>query len=107
MTIDTGPTVLEARAVCKQFPGVRALKNVDFNLHAGEVHFLLGENGAGKSTLINLFSGLHVPDSGTILFEGCPVYIDSPIKAQNMGIRTIHQEFMLIPNISVAENITT
>ena len=105
MTIDTGPTVLEARAVCKQFPGVRALKNVDFNLHAGEVHFLLGENGAGKSTLINIFSGLHVPDSGTILFEGCPVSIDSPIKAQNMGIRTIHQEFMLIPNISVAENI--
>lgn len=105
MTSNTGPAVLEARTVCKQFPGVQALKNVDFDLRAGEVHFLLGENGAGKSTLINIFSGLYVPDSGTILFEGCPVHIDSPIKAQNMGIRTIHQEFMLIPNISVAENI--
>ena len=105
MATDIGPTILEARAVYKRFPGVQALKNVDFDLRAGEVHFLLGENGAGKSTLINLFSGLHVPDSGAILFDGYPVSIDSPMEAQNMGIRTIHQEFMLIPNISVAENI--
>ena len=98
-------SILSAKGIVKEFPGVKALQCVDFDLLPGELHFLLGENGAGKSTLINIFSGIHKPDSGQIFFEGKEVFLDSPQKAQKIGIRTIHQEFLLMSNLSVAENI--
>ncbi len=98
--------LLETRGVSKAFPGVVALTNVGFSLRRGEVHFLLGENGAGKSTLINIISGVVAPDEGEVLLEERPVRFASPRHAQRAGVRTIHQEFSLIPNLSVAENIT-
>jgi ribose transport system ATP-binding protein len=78
---------------------------VDLDARPAEVHVLLGENGAGKSTLIKVLSGVYPPDSGEILFEGKPVHIRSPHDAQNLGVSTIYQEFNLVPEMSVAENI--
>ncbi len=89
----------------KTFPGVVALDGVDFDLRAGEVHVLLGENGAGKSTLIKALSGAHRPDDGRILVDGRPVRIQGAQDAERFGIATIHQEFNLVPDLSVAENI--
>jgi rhamnose transport system ATP-binding protein len=97
--------VLVLREVSKSFPGVRALTNVSFDVHAGEVHALLGENGAGKSTLIKIISGVYPPDSGEISVEGKPVHFSSPREAQVQGIATIYQEFSLYPELTVAENI--
>lgn len=97
--------VLELRGISKKFPGVRALQEVDFDLHRGEVHALIGENGAGKSTLIRILSGVYRPDEGAVLLEKRPVVIHSPIHAQRLGIATLHQEFTLVPHLSVAENI--
>ncbi|WP_431047773.1 sugar ABC transporter ATP-binding protein [Streptomyces sp. P1-3] len=91
--------------VRKAFPGVVALDGVDFELRAGEVHVLLGENGAGKSTLIKMLSGAHRPDEGRILVDGTPVRIHSAQDAERLGIATIYQEFNLVPELSVAENI--
>src|SRR6201987_1752446 len=102
-TID-GP-VLALRGVSKSFPGVRALTDVSFDVHPGEVHALLGENGAGKSTLIKIVSGVYPPDSGEIAVEGKPVRFLSPREAQSQGIATIYQEFSLYPELTVAENI--
>ncbi len=98
-------SLIEAEGVSKAFPGVVALDRVSFDLRSGEVHFLLGENGAGKSTLINILSGVVQPDSGTVRLEGREVVFPTPHHAQSAGIRTIHQEFYLIGNLSVAENI--
>ncbi|MCM2575928.1 sugar ABC transporter ATP-binding protein [Streptomyces meridianus] len=89
----------------KAFPGVVALDSVDFDLRAGEVHVLLGENGAGKSTLIKMLSGVHTPDAGRILVDGREVHIRTAQDAERFGIATIHQEFNLVPDLSVAENI--
>jgi ABC-type sugar transport system ATPase subunit len=97
--------LLELRGVTKRFPGVTALENVSFPLERGEVHALLGENGAGKSTLIKILAGIHVPDEGATLFEGHPVEIQSVAEANRLGIRVIHQELSLAPNLSIAENI--
>jgi rhamnose transport system ATP-binding protein len=97
--------VLALRGVNKSFPGVRALSDVSFDVHAGEVHALLGENGAGKSTLIKIISGVYPPDSGEILVDGKPVQFLSPREAQTQGIATIYQEFSLYPELTVAENI--
>ncbi len=93
------------KAITKAFPGVKALESVDFDLHAGEVHVLLGENGAGKSTLMKILSGAYQRDAGEILLQGQPVEIDTPASAQHLGISTIYQEFNLIPQMSAAENI--
>ncbi len=98
-------TLLEMRAITKGFPGVTALDNVDFELEKGEVHVLLGENGAGKSTLIKMLSGAHQPDEGKILVDGEEVEIKSATDAENLGIATIYQEFNLVPQLSVAENV--
>ncbi len=98
-------TVLEARQVSKRFPGVLANDCVDFALHAGQVHALLGENGAGKSTLMGLFYGLHQPDSGKILIRGQEVHLTHPAVAIAHGIGMVHQNLMLIPHLTVAENI--
>src|SRR6187402_1458588 len=97
--------VLELRGITKRFPGVVANDDVDFDLRRGEVHALLGENGAGKSTLMNILYGLYSPDEGEILVRGEPVRISSPGDAIARGIGMVHQHFMLIPVMSVTENI--
>jgi simple sugar transport system ATP-binding protein len=103
----TGPgqQVLELRGITKRFPGVVACDSVDFDLRLGEVHALLGENGAGKSTLVNVLYGLYRPDEGEIRIRGETVEIDSPRDAIARGIGMVHQHFMLIPVMTVAENI--
>jgi len=97
--------VLELRQITKRFPGVLANDRIDFDLRAGEVHALLGENGAGKSTLMNVLYGLYHPDAGEILVNGEQITIDSPRAAIEHGIGMVHQHFMLIPVMTVAENI--
>jgi simple sugar transport system ATP-binding protein len=97
--------LLELRGITKQFPGVLANDRVDFELAKGEVHALLGENGAGKSTLMNVVYGLYHPDEGEIRLDGKPVRIGSPRDAIDLGIGMVHQHFMLIPVMTVAENI--
>ena len=97
--------VLQLRGICKSFPGVKALQNVDFTLRAGEIHALMGENGAGKSTLIKVLTGVYTKDEGSITLNGKAVSIHSPEDAQNAGISTVYQEISLCPNLSVAENI--
>ncbi len=97
--------LLELRGITKRFPGVVANDDVSFELRRGEVHALLGENGAGKSTLMNILYGLYRPDEGEILLEGRRVEIDSPRHAIESGIGMVHQHFMLIPVMTVAENI--
>jgi general nucleoside transport system ATP-binding protein len=99
------PVVLELRGITKRFPGTVANDNVDFDLRRGEVHALLGENGAGKSTLMNILYGLYHPDEGEVLVNGEQVRISSPGDAIARGIGMVHQHFMLIPVMSVAENI--
>lgn len=89
----------------KSFPGVKALDKCQFNLKAGEVHALVGENGAGKSTLMKVLTGVHQEDSGAIFFKGKKVKINSPRKAQNLGISIIYQELNLMPHLTVAENV--
>jgi ABC-type uncharacterized transport system ATPase subunit len=101
----TTVTVLELRKVTKSFPGVVANDAIDFDLRGGEVHALLGENGAGKSTLMNILYGLYRPDAGEILIAGRPVSFGSPRDAIAHGIGMVHQHFMLIPVMTVAENI--
>jgi simple sugar transport system ATP-binding protein len=96
---------LELRKVTKRFPGVLANDRVDFDVKAGEVHALLGENGAGKSTLMKILYGLYHPDEGEILLNGKPVTIDSPTDSINLGIGMIHQHFMLVESLTVAENV--
>src|SRR5438094_5807652 len=102
--IDEAP-VLELRGITKKFPGVVANDRVDFDLRRGEVHALLGENGAGKSTLMNVLYGLYHPDEGEVLVKGKPIRLHSPKDAINHGIGMVHQHFMLIPVMTVAENI--
>lgn len=97
--------VLEAKGITKQFPGVLANDNVNFDLRKGEIHALLGENGAGKSTLMNLIYGMHLPDKGEIMVNGKVAVIQSPNDSIALGIGMVHQHFMLIPVFTVAENI--
>ena len=97
--------LLEMKDIHKRFPGVYALKGVNFELKKGEVHALVGENGAGKSTLINILGGIHTPDRGGISIEGKQVHIANVLDARTLGINIIHQEMVLVPYLSVAENI--
>src|SRR6187399_2353944 len=97
--------LLELKGITKRFPGIVANDGVDFDLRRGEVHALLGENGAGKSTLMNILYGLYKPDEGEILIDGQPVVMHSPKDAIERGIGMVHQHFMLIPVMTVAENI--
>ncbi|MFJ4965197.1 Galactose/methyl galactoside import ATP-binding protein MglA [Streptomyces sp. ADI96-02] len=97
--------LLRVEGLRKTFPGVVALDNVDFDLRRGEVHVLLGENGAGKSTLIKMLSGAYRPDRGRIFVEGREVRVDDAQAAEALGIATIYQEFNLVPDLTVAENI--
>ena len=99
------PLALELRGVTKRFGAVVANDRVDFDLRKGEVHALLGENGAGKSTLMSVLYGLYRPDEGELLLDGKPVAIESPRQAIDLGIGMVHQHFMLVPVMTVAENI--
>lgn len=96
---------LEMRGITKRFPGVLASDHVDFDVKSGEVHALLGENGAGKSTLMKILYGMYHPDEGQILLNGKPVTISSPTDSIGLGIGMIHQHFMLVPTLTVAENV--
>jgi len=97
--------LLQMEHIRKEFPGVVALRDVSLELHAGEVHALLGENGAGKSTLIKVLGGIYIAESGNIRIDGKPVTITTVQDAQNNGIAVIHQELVLVPHMTVAENI--
>lgn len=98
-------TLLRLEDICKEFPGVKALSDVRFDLRSGEVHAVCGENGAGKSTLMKIISGVYQPTSGTILHKGQKVQYASPLESEAAGIAIIHQELNLVPHLSVAENI--
>ena len=107
MPNEENQVVLTMRGICKQFPGTKALNNVDFTLRKGEIHALMGENGAGKSTLIKVLTGVYEKDGGSIWLEGIDgeAPIHSPQDAQNTGISTVYQEITLCPNLTVAENM--
>jgi ribose transport system ATP-binding protein len=97
--------LLQTRALSKQFPGVIALEEVDFDLEAGEVHVLFGENGAGKSTLIQTLAGAHQPSAGSISFRGRQIRLESVHHARTLGISAVFQEFSLVPTLTVEENL--
>jgi simple sugar transport system ATP-binding protein len=96
---------LEMRGITKRYPGVVANDHIDLEIRPGEIHALLGENGAGKTTLMNVLYGLAVPDEGEILLDGAPITIAGPSDAIARGISMVHQHFMLVPVLTVAENI--
>lgn len=97
--------LVKMSGICKSYPGVQALSNLDFELFEGEVHSLCGENGAGKSTLIKILTGYEQMDSGSIVYLGNPIRPATTLEAQMMGISTVYQEVNLCPNLTVAENI--
>ena len=97
--------VLTLSKVSKSFAGVSVLRDVDFDVRAGEVHALMGENGAGKSTLIKVIAGVHAPDSGTIRMGGEEAKLLTPREARRLGIATVYQELLLFPELTVAENV--
>ena len=105
MTDGVAPLALEMRGIVKRYPGVIANDGIDLDLRPGEVHALLGENGAGKTTLMNILYGLATPDAGEIRINGEPVVIGDPADAIDRGIGMVHQHFMLVPVLSVADNI--
>ena len=96
---------LEMNGISKTFPGVRALSNVDLRVSFGTIHAIVGENGAGKSTLMKVLNGMYAPSAGTIKVDGQSVTLAGPAHAQSLGIRMVHQELNLVPDLSVAENI--
>lgn len=98
-------TLLSLKHVTKAYGGVPALRGVDLDIAPGEIHALMGENGAGKSTLIKILAGVTAPDRADILLDGASVHIDSAAQAHRLGLRFIHQEFNVVPALSVAENI--
>lgn len=93
------------RGIHKAFGANRVLRGVDFELHEGEVHALMGENGAGKSTLMNILTGLHKKDEGQILIDGKETYFQNPKEAEQNGITFIHQELNVWPEMTVLENL--
>jgi ABC-type sugar transport system ATPase subunit len=97
--------LLRATSLVKIFGAVRALDGADFELYPGEIHALVGDNGAGKSTLIKVFSGVHVPDSGTIAIDGREVHLATPRDAQAAGIETVYQDLALAGSLDAAENV--
>lgn len=97
--------LLQIDNISKAFPGVQALTGVCFDVGENEVHAIVGENGAGKSTLMKILAGVYQPDSGQILWHGTPMHLSNPADAQRQGIRIIYQEFNLLPDLTVAENV--
>jgi len=90
---------LVMEGIAKEFPGVKALSNVNFRLFPGEVHALMGENGAGKSTLIKVLTGVYSHDEGNVKLENEPIHVSSPLEAQEYGISTVYQEVNLCTNL--------
>jgi general nucleoside transport system ATP-binding protein len=105
VTTEAAHPRIEMRGITKRYPGVLANYHIDLDVRPGEIHALLGENGAGKSTLMNILYGLADPDEGEILMDGQPVTIHNPSDAIDRGISMVHQHFMLVPVLTVAENI--
>ena len=105
MSPPSGAPIVEFVGVTKRFPGVVANDGVDLAIRPGEIHVLLGENGAGKSTLIGMLSGLQQPDEGAIRVDGRTQRIGSPRRALNLGIGTVFQHIMLVPSLSVIDNV--
>ena len=101
----TNQILIDAAGIEKSYPGVKALKGVDFQMRRGEIHALMGENGAGKSTLIKILTGLEQPQAGTIVVDGRSVAFVGVADAEGCGISTVYQEVNLIPTLSVAENL--
>ncbi|HYE23851.1 MAG TPA: ATP-binding cassette domain-containing protein, partial [Clostridia bacterium] len=99
------PPILEVTGISKRFQATQALCDVDFSVEPGEVHALMGENGAGKSTLAKIIAGVVTPDSGEIRMQGEIVRIDSPSRAQELGIGMVFQELDLFAHLTVAENM--
>jgi ribose transport system ATP-binding protein len=99
------PIVIELKSISKRFYGLQALNQVDFDLHEGETHALVGENGAGKSTLMRILAGIYNEYEGEYLLRGEPVHLHSPAEALNRGIGMIHQELSVMPELSIAENL--
>jgi len=99
------PEFLQMRGIRKSYDGTQALKAVDFSAVAGEVHAIVGENGAGKSTLMKILAGAIQPDAGNFILDGQPIRPRSPHHAFELGIRTVYQEFSLVPHLNVTENI--
>ena len=97
--------ILELKNIIKKFDGIKALDDVSFSIKKGEVHIIAGENGAGKSTLIKIISGIHKPDSGTVVIDGEAVETFNPLIAREKGIATIFQETSIYPQLSVVENV--
>src|SRR5215813_9199263 len=102
---DTSDLLLELTGISKRFPGVVALDSVDFDLRRGEVHVLFGENGAGKSTLINIVAGTYAPDAGRFFYQGQEIVGLTPHKARLAGISPVFQEFSLVPDMTVEDNL--
>jgi ABC-type sugar transport system ATPase subunit len=99
--------VLRLTNITKEFPGVKALDKMMFNLKRGEVHALIGENGAGKSTLMKVLSGIYIPDSGEIVLDGETVKFKNTVDAESHGISIVHQELAVFNTSTVAENVLT
>ena len=99
-------TLLEMRGITKIYSnGFVANKDINFSVAEGEIHALMGENGAGKSTLMKILFGIETPEEGEILLNGKPIKINNPLTAINYGIGMVHQHFMLVPSLTVAENM--
>ena len=106
MSTENAPdTILELQGISMSFPGVKALNNMSISFRRGEVHALVGENGAGKSTLMKILSGVYQPTEGSVVFKGEPVSFKNPRQAQTAGVSIIFQEFSLIKNFTVIENV--
>ena len=97
--------LLQTKKLCKQFGGMYALKDIDFEIAEGEIHGLVGKNGAGKSTLIKILTGVYSLDSGEVWWNGSPVRIENPRQSRDIGINVIHQDRNLIPAFSGVENV--
>lgn len=109
MTTDqarAGVAALTMTGISKSFPGVNALTDVNLTVHAGQIHAIVGENGAGKSTLMKVLAGVYQPDGGAIEIDGSVTVLSTPLDAQRLGIRMVYQELNLVPDLSVAENIS-
>lgn len=103
--IKNNKIILQVNSLVKKYPGVTALKNVDFDLRSGEIHGLIGENGAGKSTLAKIISGIEKPDSGEMFVDGVKVNLNSVVEGRNLGVDIAHQELNLTPSLSISENM--
>ncbi len=105
MTTTSLAPVLSMTGVSKRFGAVQALKDIEFSVEAGEVVALVGDNGAGKSTLVKAIAGVYTPDEGEVVFDGSTVHIDSPARAQELGIATVFQDLALCDNLDVVGNL--